>query len=105
MAERVNTESFREKVLEADIPVIVDFYSDSCVPCKKLSPVLSKIESEYEGKLTVVKINVLYDGELAESYGLESTPSLLFFSNGEVKGKLVGAVSQEEIETVIGKIL
>mgnify|MGYP002622565132 CR=1 FL=1 len=105
MAERVNTECFREKVLEADIPVIADFYSDSCVPCKKLSPVLSKIEREYEGKLSVVKINVLYDGELAESYGLESTPSLLFFSNGEVKGKLVGAVSQEEIETVIGEIL
>ena len=63
MAERINTEAFHEKVLESEKPVIADFYSDSCVPCKKLSPTLSKVEKAYEGQIKAVKINVLYDGE------------------------------------------
>lgn len=105
MAERINTEAFHEKVLESEKPVIADFYSDSCVPCKKLSPTLSKVEKAYEGQIKAVKINVLYDGELAESYSLTSTPTLLFFRDGEVKEKLEGAVSQDEIESVIKKLL
>ena len=105
MAERINTEAFREKVLESEKPVIADFYSDSCGPCKKLSPTLSKVEKAYEGQIKAVKINVLYDGELAESYGLTSTPTLLFFRDGEVKEKLEGAVSQDKIESVIKKLL
>ena len=68
MAERINTEAFHEKVLESEKPVIADFYSDSCVPCKKLSPTLSKVEKAYEGQIKAVKINVLYDGRELRSH-------------------------------------
>ena len=61
MAKRVNAEEFEAEVLKASLPVIVEFYSDSCIPCKQLSPVLGGIEDDYEDKLIVVKVNVNFD--------------------------------------------
>ena len=66
MAKRVNAEEFEAEVLKASLPVIVEFYSDSCIPCKQLSPVLGGIEDDYEDKLIVVKVNVNFDAELAQ---------------------------------------
>ena len=64
MAERVSAAEFDSKVLASKIPVLVDFYSDSCIPCKRLSPVLSQLESEYAGRLGIVKVNVNFESEL-----------------------------------------
>ena len=66
MAARVNQETFQKEVLEADKLVLADFYSDSCIPCKRLSPVLSELEETYSDVLKVVKINVNFDQALAE---------------------------------------
>ena len=68
MAQRINKDNFEEKVLKSPLPVLVDFYSDSCIPCKQLSPVLGDIEDEREDTLSVYKVNVNYDMELAEKY-------------------------------------
>ena len=68
MAQRINKDNFEEKVLKNPLPVLVDFYSDSCIPCKQLSPVLGDIEDEREDTLSVYKVNVNYDMELAEKY-------------------------------------
>ena len=57
MAVRINKDDFEEKVLKSDLPVIVDFYSDSCIACKKLAPALGDVEDDYEGKLYVYKVN------------------------------------------------
>lgn len=65
MAARVNQETFQKEVLEADKLVLADFYSDSCIPCKRLSPVLSELEETYSDVLKVVKINVNFDQALA----------------------------------------
>lgn len=67
MAQRINKDNFEEKVLKSPLPVLVDFYSDSCIPCKQLSPVLGDIEDEREDTLSVYKVNVNYDMELAEN--------------------------------------
>jgi len=67
MAARVNKDEFEGKVLKSDIPVLVDFYSDSCVPCKKMTPVIGDVEDDMEGKLAVYKVNINFDTELAES--------------------------------------
>ena len=61
MAVRINKDDFEEKVLKSDLPVIVDFYSDSCIACKKLAPALGDVEDDYEGKLYVYKVNTNFD--------------------------------------------
>ena len=94
MAERINKNNFDEKVLESDIPVLVDFYSDSCVPCKMMSPILGELEEEREGRLRVYKVNVNYDGELTERYGVMGAPTLILFLQGEAKDKKTGAVKK-----------
>ena len=72
MALRINAENFEEKVLKADKPVLVDFYSDSCIPCKQMAGILGDIEDENEDDIYIYKVNVNYDRELAEKYKVMS---------------------------------
>ena len=72
MAARVSKDNFEAEVLQASIPVLVEFYSDSCIPCKQMSPILGDIEDDYEDRLKVVKVNANFDGELAEQYSVEN---------------------------------
>ena len=104
MAARVNQETFQKEVLEADKLVLADFYSDSCIPCKRLSPVLSELEETYSDVLKVVKINVNFDQALAEQYAVQAAPTLIFFHNREEKSRLRGAVKKAEITEVIDSL-
>lgn len=97
MPQRVSKDNFQSEVLSADTLVLADFYSDSCIPCKRLSPVLFELEKEYEGKLKIAKINVNFDSELASEYEVQAAPTLVFFKNGEEKERLRGAVKKSEI--------
>ena len=97
MAKRVSGEEFQTEVLSAALPVLVEFYSDSCIPCKQLSPILGGIEDDYEDKIKVVKVNVNFDADLAGNYGIMAAPTLVLFDKGEEKGRLKGAVEKEEI--------
>ncbi len=101
MALRANGENFDKEVLGSELPVLVDFYSDSCIPCKMLAPVLSQIESEHS-EIKVVKVNVNFDIELAERFEVQAAPTLIFFKNGEEKARHRGAVRKDEIEALIG---
>ncbi|EKC79671.1 thioredoxin, partial [human gut metagenome] len=85
--------------------LLADFYSDSCIPCKRLSPVLFELEKEYEGKLKIAKINVNFDSELASEYEVQAAPTLVFFKNGEEKERLRGAVKKSEIIEVTEKLI
>lgn len=102
MAERITAADFEDKVLKAQIPVLVDFYSDSCVPCKMLSPILSQIGTELDGKLDIYKVNVGYEQELVDKYDVMASPTLIFFRDGEEVSRLQGmtqkAVIIEEFE-------
>ena len=98
MAQRINKDNFEEKVLKSPLPVLVDFYSDSCIPCKQLSPVLGDIEDEREDTLSVYKVNVNYDMELAEKYDVMGVPALRLFVQGEVKAERAGAAGKADIE-------
>lgn len=101
MAERVTSSEFSEKVIGYSGLAIVDFYSDSCVPCKRMSPVLSALEGQYSDTLYVAKVNVAYEKELVEEYGIKSTPTFLFIKNGEVVERLSGVRKKEEFEQII----
>lgn len=97
MAARIYTDDFSEKVLENKLPVIVDFYSDSCITCKKLAPTLCDIEEEYEGKLNVFKVNTNYDTKLVEEYEIMANPTLILFKDGKAVGKQIGPRDYEDL--------
>ncbi len=105
MAVRINQENFDEKVLKSEGPVLVDFYSDSCLACKKLSASLSEIEEEYEGKVEVYKVNTLYNMDIAGKFDVMSNPTLLFFSAGAVKDRQVGAKSHDELKNWLDSLI
>jgi thioredoxin 1 len=98
MAQRVNAENFEEKVLKADKPVLLDFYSDTCIPCKRMAGPLGDIEDDYEGRLYVYKVNVNFDAELAEKYEVMSAPTLVVIVDGEEKNRMTGAAGKDKIK-------
>ena len=105
MAARVGSEDFQGEVLESEIPVLVDFYSDSCVPCKRLSPILGEIEDAYEGKAKVVKVNVNFDGELAEQYEVMASPTVIFFQDGKEVSRIRGLDKKSAYTTVLDSMV
>ena len=105
MAARVSKDNFEKEVLQSDIPVIVDFYSDSCIPCKQLAPILGDIEDDYENRLKVVKVNVNFDAGLAENYQVMATPALLFFRDGQEVDRTRGLVKKTELTEHVEKLL
>lgn len=103
MAVRVNAGNFAAETLESDKLVIADFYSDSCVPCKRISPLLAEAEEQY-GNVKIVKINVNFDMDLAEKYEVTAAPTLVFFKDGQERARLRGAVKKSEIISAIKSI-
>lgn len=105
MAARIGKDEFEDKVLKSELPVIVDFYSDSCVACKKLSPVLGDIEDDFEDRISVYKVNTGYEPELVETYEIMANPTLILFHKGEKVGKKVGAKTYDELKEWIQQVL
>jgi thioredoxin 1 len=87
---KVTTEDFQEKVLDAEIPAMVDFYADWCRPCWTAAPVIEEIAEEYQGKLIVFKVDVDVDSELAVKYQVMSIPTMLFFKDGQEVERVIG---------------
>ena len=79
-------------------PLVVDFWATWCGPCRMISPIISELANEYDGKLTVGKCDVEENEDLAAEYGIRNIPTILFFKNGEVVDKLVGAVSKAKLD-------
>lgn len=104
MAVRIDGASFENEVLKSDKLVITDFYSDSCIPCKRMSPLLAEIEKENENALKVAKLNINFDAETAEKYNVTSVPTLVFFKDGKEITRLTGAVKKPEIIEAINNI-
>lgn len=97
MALRVNADNFEEKVLKSDKLVLLDFYSDSCIPCKRMAGPLGDVEDEYEDKIYVYKVNVNFDADIAEKYQVMSAPTLVFLVNGEEVNRMSGFADKETI--------
>ena len=92
MSVRANKDTFESEINEAGKLVIADFYSDSCVPCKRMSPLLAETEEEDPEGIKLVKLNINFDGETAQKYNVTSVPTLVFFKDGAEKARLTGAV-------------
>ena len=97
MAARIYADDFTSKDLDSEIPVLVDFYSDSCVACKKLAPVLCELEEDYEGKLNIYKVNTNYEGDSAKEFNVLSNPTLVLFKDGKDIDKQIGAEDYDDL--------
>ena len=105
MAKRVSGADFQAEVLDEKLPVLAEFYSDSCIPCKQLSPILGGLEDDYEDQIKIVKVNVNFDADLAAKYEVAASPTILIFKNGEEVRRVRGLIKRPELEAIVKEVL
>ncbi|HDJ32517.1 MAG TPA: thioredoxin [Bacteroidetes bacterium] len=115
MIEHLTKETFKEKVFdfekntewkyEGDVPCLIDFYADWCAPCKMVAPILEELAEEYDGKLSIYKIDTEAERELAGMFGIQSIPSLLFVPIKEQPQMAMGALPKETFKKAIKEVL
>lgn len=93
----LSDEKFDADVINANGPVLVDFWAEWCGPCKMIAPILSEIADEFDGKVTVGKLNVDENNETPPKYGIRGIPTLLLFKDGAVAATKVGALSKTQL--------
>jgi len=96
---------FDQTIIQSPLPCLVDFYSDSCPPCRRLGPIIHELAEEYAGRAVVCKVNVASAQELAATYHVESIPTVLFFKDGNVVERLIGLKSKAAYEDVLDALL
>jgi thioredoxin 1 len=102
---QLTDDSFEADVLTASDLVLVDFWAEWCGPCKMIAPVLDDIANEYEGKVTVGKLNIDSNAETPPKYGVRGIPTLLLFKDGAVVDTKVGALSKTQLKEFLDKNL
>ena len=98
-------QSFEQEVLQADQPVLVDFWAAWCGPCRMIAPTVEALATEYAGKAKVGKVNVDENNSTPGRYNIRGIPTLLLFKGGEVREQVVGVASRDELENLLKKYL
>lgn len=98
MALQFTDANFQKEVIESDVPVLVDFYADWCGPCKMMSPIISELADEYQGKVKIGKLNVDESSGSAGHYRVMSIPTMIIFKDGAAVETMVGAVPKKTLQ-------
>lgn len=108
MAENVveiTDANFEEQVAKSDAPVLVDFWAEWCGPCRMLAPTIEELATEYDGKVTVGKLNTDENRDVAVKFGISAIPTIILFNKGEVAQKLVGMSAKKDIKAAMDALL
>ncbi|MDR1766416.1 MAG: thioredoxin [Lachnospiraceae bacterium] len=105
MANIFTSDTFDSEVIGSSVPVLVDFYADWCMPCKMIAPLVAALEETHGDRLKVGKVNVDQSKDIAAKYRVMSIPTIILFKGGEALERIVGAVSQSELDAALGKVL
>jgi thioredoxin 1 len=101
----VTDATFEEVVLKSDKPVIVDFWAEWCGPCRMVGPLVKEIVTDFEGRAVITKLDVDNNPEVSAKFGIRNIPTILFFKNGEIVDKQVGAVPKNVLVTKLEALL
>ena len=104
-AVQVTDSSFKQDVLESELPVLVDFWAPWCGPCRMVAPVVEEISEQYDGQVKVVKLNTDENPSVASQYGIRSIPTLMIFKDGQRVDMVVGAVPKTTLANTLEKYL
>jgi len=103
MAKIFTNETFEAEVLKGKGPALVDFYADWCGPCRMVAPIIEELSKDYDGKVTIGKVNVDETPDIAGRYGIRSIPTIIMFKDGEVVETQIGALPKEYLKELIEK--
>jgi thioredoxin 1 len=101
----ISDASFEDDVVKSATPVLVDYWAEWCGPCRMIAPILDEVSKEYQGRLTVAKLNVDENQATPAKFGIRGIPTLMMFKNGAVVGTKVGAVSKSQLTSFIDSSL
>ncbi len=104
-AAQVTDSTFKQEVLDSNVPVLVDFWAPGCGPCRMVAPVVEEVAQQYEGKIKVVKVNTDENPQVASQYGIRSIPTLMIFKGGAKVDTVVGAVPKSTLSQTLEKHL
>ena len=101
----VTDKDFADQVLRADKPVLVDFWADWCAPCRALGPIIDSLSADYEGKVTIAKLDVDANQQVAMQYGIRSIPTVMLFDKGQIVDTFIGVRPKADYENGLSKVL
>lgn len=101
----VSDATFDKEVLQAEKPVLVDFWAPWCAPCLAMTPIIEEVARSYGDKIRIAKINVDENPEIPQRYGIRGIPTLIFFSKGQVEEILVGLQPKEKIVEIVMRLI
>jgi len=102
---QLNLNNFESEVVNAELPVIIDFFADWCSPCQMMKPVFENLSSEYEGKLNFLKLDTQEEEGLAMKFGIQGIPALILIKDGKEIGRIVGYMGEDQLRSKIDEIL